>query len=72
MGMRRLPEMVHVVCVTSKNKDLELDVNFTCKPLGQYKLFQNKQKWYHESHQTWKGHGNFPTDRTFLLKHIQP
>lgn len=35
--MRRLPEMEYVVYVTSKDKHLELDVYFTCKPLGQHK-----------------------------------
>lgn len=64
--------MVHVVYVTSKDKDSELDVYFTCKPLGQYKYFKTSKSGYHESHQTWKGHGNFPIDRTFLLNHIQP
>lgn len=41
--MRRLPEMVHVVYVTSKDKDSELDVYFTCKPVGQYKYFKTSK-----------------------------
>ena len=41
--MRRLPEIVHVVYVTSEDKHLELDVYFTCKPLGQHKYFKTSK-----------------------------
>lgn len=70
--MRRLPEMVHVVYVTSKDKHLELMFILLVSHWVNTNISKQAKVLVSRSHQTWKGHGNFPIDRTFLLNHIQP